>query len=856
VRLFSWFILRRLRQDRLRSALTVAGIALGIGVVVGIRLANTSSVQGFSAALDGLAGAASLEIVAPGGVDETRLAGLAWLSDYGDVAPVVEADATLRAADGGAETLKVLGVDILRDRAIRAYQVTTAGGSSSEAAPLDLLSLLTAPDSVILAGAVARRYGLEPGARMVLVTGDTPRTFIVRGVLTSQESDRAVTGSVAIVDIATAQWAFGRLGYIDRLDVRLRPDLDVAGTERAIASRLPPGLSVQRPSRRGEQVEQMLRAFHFNLAALSYVALLVGLFMIYNTIATSVLARREEIGMLRALGTSQRVIAGLFLGEAAALGVAGTLLGLAAGTFLARIAVMLTGSTVSALYVAGVPLPPALGWVDVALASGTGLALSLVAAAAPAIEAARVSPLAALRGADRIPAAARVSRAGAAAGAGLLLTAAALTLPGAVNGLPLFGFVAALCIVFGAALLVPATLAGSVRASSRLLRRWGVEGLLAQANIAAGLHRLAVSVAALTVSVSMLVAIAVMIGSFRETVIYWIGQTLHADLYIAAGGRAGVDAPPTVSSDVESIVRAHPAVAGVESIRTMPIIHAGRPAVLGAANLSMVRDRRALLFKAPRGGPDLRGAAGGISVVVSEPFASRHRVAAGDRLRLDTPLGPRTFQVAGIYYDYATDRGVVLMDWATFRRHFGDRRPTGLSIYLRPGASADDVREELAAGIGGRHLAFVHTSATLREQALRIFDRTFAVTYALEAIAIIVGMLGVAVTLLTLIVERRRDLTILRLLGTARRQIRRVVLLEAGFIGVVSQALGLCAGLALAVLLVYVINVQSFGWTIQFDIPVLFLVQSSILLLLAALAAGLYPARVAGSGDSSLRDDE
>jgi putative ABC transport system permease protein len=467
-----------------------------------------------------------------------------------------------------------------------------------------------------------------------------------------------------------------------------------------------------------------------------------------------------------------------------------------------------------------------------------------------------VPPLAALRGSDRIVSARRLSWTGAAAGLGLLLAAAGLSLEGPVNGVPVFGFAAALCIVFGTALLVPAALQVSVRASSRILRLWGVEGLLAHANIAAGLHRLSVSIAALTVSVSMLVAIAIMIGSFRGTVIYWIGQTLHADLYVAAAGRAGVDAPPTISPEVESIIRAHPAIADVEPIRAMTITHGGRPVVLGAANLSTVGERRALLFKEPRGGPDLRGARDGRTVVVSEPFAMRHRVRPGDQLELETPLGPRTFRVAGVYYDYATDRGVVLMDWNIFRPLYGDRRPTGLSLYLRPGASSDDVRAALAAEVSGRHLVFVHTSGTLREQALRIFDRTFSVTYALEAIAIVVGMLGVAATLLTLIVERRRELTILRLLGTARRQIRRIVLLEAGFIGLVSQALGLCAGMALAVLLVYVINVQSFGWTIQFDVPVVFLVQSSAALMLAALAAGLYPARVAGSGDVTVRDDE
>jgi putative ABC transport system permease protein len=439
----------------------------------------------------------------------------------------------------------------------------------------------------------------------------------------------------------------------------------------------------------------------------------------------------------------------------------------------------------------------------------------------------------------------------------LIAAAAGLSRPGPVEGLPVFGLLAALAVLLGTALLVPSALQAAVYGSARLLpRTLGVEGLLAHANVAAGARRLAVSIAALTVSVSMLVAIAVMIGSFRETVVYWIGQTLQSDLYVSAGGRAGLDSPPTISEEVEALIRSHPSVVAVDPVRGMTATYAGRPIVLRVAHLEQAPERGALLFKDPANGPDLTDAARRQLVLVSEPFALRHRVTTGDELRLDSPSGPHVVRVAGVYYDYSTDRGVVAMDWEMFRARYGDFRPTNLAIELAPGASPDEVRTELGRRLDERHVVFIHTSATLRQTALRIFDRTFSVTYALEAIAILVGMLGVAVTLLTLIVERRQDFTTLRLLGAARRQIRLLVLIEAAFIGVLSQALGLIAGLALALLLVYVINVQSFGWTIQFDVPVVFLLQSSAALSLAALAAGFYPARVAGSGRLQIREDE
>jgi putative ABC transport system permease protein len=253
-----------------------------------------------------------------------------------------------------------------------------------------------------------------------------------------------------------------------------------------------------------------------------------------------------------------------------------------------------------------------------------------------------------------------------------------------------------------------------------------------------------------------------------------------------------------------------------------------------------------LVFKSPRDGREaMREAIGQDALVVSEAFALRFGVGRGETVYLPTAHGPHPFRVSAIYYDYSTDRGVVVMDRPTFTRHFGDLPPTSLTVYLKPGASADTVRERLLTQLGEAHRVFIHTNSSLRAEVLRIFDSTFAITYTLEAIAILVAILGVTGTLVTLIIERRRELALLRLVGADLRQIRRMIVLESGFLGVVGQALGLISGFALALVLIYVVNVQSFGWTIQFHAPVAFLLQSSLLVILSTSLAGLYPARVA-----------
>jgi putative ABC transport system permease protein len=844
VPLFSWFILRRLRLEALRSALTVAGVALGVAVVLAIRLANASALGGFSAALDAVAGKTSLEVIGVGlGVDEPRLAALGWLREWGDVSPVIESEAMALVGEDRAEAMRVLGVDVLRDQPFREYRLLDLGGAATTETAQGLLRLLVESTSIVVTERFARRHGLsvEDGVRLAI--GDRVQTFTIRGLLRDEGPARVVDGNFVLMDIAAAQLAFDRLGRVDRIDVRLTDPARLDEAELAIAAKLPAGLSVQRPARRGQQVEQMLAAFQFNLSALSYVALLVGLFLVYNTVATSVIARREEIGMLRALGTSRGRVLALFLGEGALLSLAGCALGVPLGALLAKAAVAFTSATVTTLYVSRAAGVPALTVWDAGVALAIGVPLALAAAAAPAMEAARVSPLRAVRGQLDEVIEARTRR-WTLAGAGCLVLAAALSQAG---GLPLFGFAAAVLVVFGLAGLVPAALAAWVRLAAAPASRWlGVEARLAQANLEGALPRVSVSVAALAVSLSMLVAIAVMIGSFRETVVYWVGQTLQADLYVATARRSNLEAHSTISPALERAIAGDRDVAAVDRFRALSVPFRDRLIVLGSGDFRVLLEHGGLVFKAPRDGrAALASAVGRDAVVISEALSLRFGVAVGQTIALPTPSGPRDFEVAAVYYDYSTDRGVAVVDRATFVRHFGDQRPTSLSVYLRPAAEPEAVRERLMAELGSTHRLFVHSNTSLRAEVLRIFDATFAITYGLEAVAIVVAVLGITATLVTLILERRRELAVLRLVGADLGQVRRMIVIEAGMLGLASQVLGGLAGLLLSLLLIYVINVQSFGWTIQFHLPVVFLVQAMAVVLAATLVAGLYPARLA-----------
>lgn len=846
IALFRKFILRRLADERLRSAVTILGIALGIGVVIAIQLTNISSVRGFEAAVETISGKTSLEIIGAGpGFDEVKAADLGWLRAYGNVSPVIEGDAFVTFPNRRGESLHVLGVDILSDQPFREYNLLETGDRQKQPSTKEFLFLLIDPQSIVLTEKFARTHGLDVGSTITMTAGDRVSQYTVRALLRAEGPARAMDGNVALMDIAAAQLAFNRIGRLDRLDVRLFDTVSIDAAEPEVRARLPEGLSVQRPSRRGRQVEKMLEAFHFNLTALSYIALVVGLFLIYNTVSTSVITRREEIGTLRALGVTRRAVLGLFLAEAAGLATLGSTLGIGLGQVLAEGAVRITSTTVNALYIASAATTPAVSWNQIALAFLVGVPLSLLAAAIPALEAARVAPTAAIRGSDRLETRFRLNPRYIIIPLALFVLGWWLSTLDPIGSLPLPGYGASVAIVFGAAFLVPAVLYGIGRFGDRPIARvFKIEGKLAMANLMGAIPRISISVAALAVSLSMMVAIAVMVGSFRETVIYWVGQTLRADLYIRPATRSNVATDATLSDDVLRTVSANPNVEAADPFRIFDVAYEDGLVSLGVSEFAEQLQRQKLLFKRPSDGARvLSESAGQPAVIVSESFAIKHRKKIGDRITLPTPVGDAEFSIVAEYYDYSNDRGVIIMDRPVFVRYFGEPQPTNLAVYLKPGADPDRVRDEILSSLGDQYRVFVFTNVSLKSEVLRIFDSTFKITYALEVIAIFVAILGVASTLLTLILERRRELAMLRLVGADHRQVRKMVVIEAALIGGASQGIGIVVGLLLSLVLIYVVNVQSFGWTIQFHVPYGFLAQSSVLILVATAISGIYPAR-------------
>jgi putative ABC transport system permease protein len=474
------------------------------------------------------------------------------------------------------------------------------------------------------------------------------------------------------------------------------------------------------------------------------------------------------------------------------------------------------------------------------------MAVAFFSALAPAREAMQVAPVEAMgRGAHE-------HHARMHAGRNLLwavlaaMIAAAVSQAAPIDGKPIAGYAATLLAVAAMALAAPAVvtaLAAGTRTASRFL--FGPEGLLAVRGLAAALARTSIIVGALATAIAMMASVGIMVGSFRETVIVWLNTQLRADLYVRPAARAGAGAGeyPALSADVPGLVSAIHGVESVDIFHAMEFEYEGLRATLGAGNADIIRRYGRLRFTE---GQDrdaiLRSLAGQDRAIVSEPFANKHGVHANDTIRL--ALGDRLVKVtvAGIYYDYSSERGFVIFDRSTLLKYLPNLPATNLAIYARPGVNPTDLRYAVEGRLAG-HRVVVAPNRTLRQNAVTIFDRTFAITYALEGVAIAVAMLGAANSLLAMVLDRRRELGLLRYLGAAPAQLRRMILLEAGFLGIAANLLGMALGFILSLVLIYVINKQSFGWTIQFHPPFALLAAASALVWLATVLAGIYPAR-------------
>jgi putative ABC transport system permease protein len=823
--------LRHLLKHPWQVGLAILGVALGVAVVVSIDLANDSARRAFALSTETLTGRATHQIVGgPAGLDEDIYRGLRVDLGVRASAPLVEGYAA--APDHPGLTLQILGVDVLAESAVRPY---LTGGQSG--APGDAGALLVQPGAALMSAATAQAYGLETGDTLRLRIGPTTQTAQLIGLLEPQDevSRRAIDG-VLITDIASAQEWLGMNGRLSRIDIVADASAEGQAILRQIEEMLPPGARLVRPEARTETIAQMTAAFELNLTALSLLALIVGIFLIYNTMTFSVVQRRGLLGTLRCIGVSQRQVFALVLGEALLIGVIGALLGVALGVALGRGLVGLVTRTINDLFFAVSVREVAISAVPLVKGFGLGLLATLAAAAVPALEATSTPPRTVLRRSSYEDKARQFAPRVALAGLGFgLVGLLLLALP---NRSIVISFTALFAITLGVAALTPLGTLLLMRAAHQPLgQMFGMLGRMAARDVAAALSRTSVAIAALMIAVSVTIGVGLMVGSFRQTVVQWLDTTLQSDIFISAPGVSATRVDTTLPPD---LVERSSQAPGVERVRRYRSVQAETPdGIVTVVGLDV--EPRSFRFLAGDPSTIWQGFARG-EALISEPLAYRRGLQPGDSITLYTDQGEQAFRIAGVFYDYGSQQGVVMMNLPVYQAAWNDRAISSLAVDAAPDADVDALAQQLRGLVGSEEIVQIRSNRALRTASLEVFDRTFAITTVLQLLATIVAFVGILAALMALQLERARELGVLRANGLTPRQLWGMVVSQTGLMGLTAGLLAIPVGIILALVLVFVINKRSFGWTLLFQLDGGLFVQALLVAITAALLAGLYPA--------------
>ena len=823
-RLLRMLTLPEWRAHPLRQALALLAVALGVALAFSVHLINQSALAEFSAAVRAANGEpdAALVCMQREGCDDALVDTLASNAAIVLASPVVEVDSYALAADGRRVAIKLVGVDALQVAAVAPSLLASLAPGRDRTAALD-------PDAVFLNASAQQRLGLQAGDTLRVQHGLQIVALVVAG--------RVAAGGapLAVIDIAGAQHHFGFSGRLTRIDLRL-----AAGARaETIARALPAGWRVAAADDAAQRVANVSRAYRVNLTVLALVALFVGAFLVYSVLALSVAQRTPGLALLGVLGLSAGERGRLVLAECALLGLAGSAVGVAAGTALAQAALRWLAGDLGGGYFPGVEPALAFSWPAAIGFAALGTVAALVGGWLPARQAAGLAPAQALKGLGG-----SASRAGPVwRGPALLVAGVLLAFAPPVGGLPIAAYLSVALLLVGGIACVPALL------DALLTRAQPPSSPLALLALQRARHErdtATVAVAGVVASLALAVALTVMVASFRDGVSRWLDQVLPADLYVRTAASSAAADQAFLPPGFDALVSRLPGVARAEASRTRALVFdAAQPSVALIARRIGDAARDLPLLSAP-----LPAQGDAPAVYVSEAVATLYGVQPGGTLMLPLEPSPVRVQVLGVWRDYARQFGAIAIDRATYQRLTGDARSNDLAVWLAPGANVEAVQRALREAAGEPSLLEFAATTQLRKISLAIFDRSFAVTYYLQGVAIAIGLAGIAASFSAQVLARRREFGLLAHLGLTRAQIVGVVAGEGAAWTAAGALAGLALGLAVATVLVHVVNPQSFHWTMDMLLPWGRLATLCAAVLLAGSVTAALSARAAASQDA------
>lgn len=826
--------LRYLTRHPWQTGLSILGIALGVAVVVAIDLANQGAENAFRNSMQSITGKATHQIIGgPAGVDDSLYSALKTQSGIQQIAPVIERPVVLEHRSSGTFTL--LGIDPFAEKPFRNFLNDNGLQNNRHM----LFSFLTQPGAILMSAFTAEEMGIDISDTVSIKFGGVQKKAFIAGLIKPLDTrSKNILENMLICDIATAQELLNMGHYITRIDVILQGSNSGQHRE-AIESLLPQSVQLLPANARTETAEQMVSAFHLNLTAMSLLGLIVGMFLIYNTMTFSVVQRRSHIGLQRSIGVTRREIFSLILNEAMFLGLIGTSAGIVIGILLGRGLIHLITQSINDLYFVLTVRTFEISKFSLFKGFVLGMGATILAALKPAREATSAPPRVVLSRSivetslrEKIAVISFI-------GLGLSIVGAAiLWVP---NKNILLSYTGLIPLVIGISMLTPFWILVFVRILNPVMGRiFGILGRMATRSLVAQISRTSVAIAALSIAVATTIGVGTMINSFRGTVVNWLENLLSADIYMSAPGFISRQSDSTLDPSLAERIGALPEVEHLNYYREVQITTPTGPVIILTAKIGAHRYEN---FTFKYGDPNLAWPAyqNDEAIIVSEPFAYRHDVKVGDMLALPTDRGEKKFKVMGVYYDYGTDQGLVSMEHKTYLKYWDDPRLTGILVYAYKNTNIENLKKKIRALTNPDEEIYIQSNTALLNTSVQIFDRTFLITYVLQTLAIVVAFVGVLSALMALQLERSREFGILRANGLTPGQLWKLVFLQTGLMGFISGLISLPIGNILALVLIRVINERSFGWSIQFDVMPNLMVRAILLALLAAIFAGLYP---------------
>jgi putative ABC transport system permease protein len=849
LRLLTTISWRHARRHRLRTALTFLGMALGVAVIVAIALVNRTLTTSFQSTIEQIAGKAVLQVTnSESGMAESVYPIVRDTDGVQDVAAVV--DGFLPVSGVRGERLYIFGMDLLSDFTMRDHQFAGAPFGFDDA-----LNFLALPDSIAVTESFARRHQLEIGSPLALNTSRGKQSYTVRALLKETGTARVFGGNFALMDLPAAQLAFGKTGKLDIVDLTVEPGDQVAVVQERLQKRLRGLADVERPKKRGEQIEQLLTSFRVGLFFVSLIALFVGFFLIYNTVAVSVVQRKREFGTLRCLGMRRSELLQLIAAEALILALTGALAGFLLGWLLAQAALLAVGETVRNLFSSIVLSGSGLSARELVLALLSAIGVALLAALHPAVEALRISPLENAVQAIWRPVFAAGKSWATRFGIGCFIAWPALIVAAPWSTGPVrqfsIGVIGMLVFLLGLAFFAPLFIDFAVRmlwrAAPRLPLISSAESRLAADGLRRNPMRSGITVATLIISLAAIFTIAAFVNSVRGSLLAWVDQMVTADIIISSGARTAGPRNVSLTEDPLAGLQSLPGVKVIDLYRLVRANYQGRPIVVESFSARQSAAVRTLPMAAGDGGRALREMGEGKGAIVSESFHMRFGKNAGDTIELVTPSGPVKFTVLGVYIDYSSDIGSVLIDRSLYKKYWRDELVDAYDLWLERGTDGESVIRRIKEELGGRYQLFISTHGELKDAVVRIMEQSFVVNYAVEIVAVVVAIFSVINTLLASVLDRRREIGVLRAIGATQAQLRRMIVMEAVWMGSIGAFLGLLAGSIMAVHHVVYNTKLLTGWTFQFYYPYDIAALSLIAVVVLCALAGWAPAKQAAA---------